>query len=227
MTSRGAVPRPAASGATGVLGVPVVAAAPSAVSLHPAVWIAGWGAAAMLLQSLELRWLAVLSAPTFALIGRFAARDALRLIRRARWLLITVAVLFVLASPGERLPGPAGAAGLTVDGLAIAAEHVLRLLLLLTTLAWLLRALRHDGLIAGLHCLLQPLGRRRDRIVVRLLLALELVENEKPARDWRAWLGAGGDEGAEQVRLAVAKLRPRDHVALAACGVAALLAVLK
>jgi energy-coupling factor transport system permease protein len=195
--------------------------------LHPAVWIAGWGAAAMLLQSLELRWLAVLSAPTFGLVARYAAGDALRLIRRARWLLITMAVLFVFATPGERLPGPAGAAGLTVDGFAIAAEHVLRLLLLLTTLAWLLRALRHDGLIAGLHRLLQPLGRRRDRIVVRLLLALEHVEDEKLARDWRAWLGAGGDEGAEQVRLVVAELCTRDRIALAACGAAVLLAVLK
>ncbi|MDP2793889.1 MAG: CbiQ family ECF transporter T component [Sulfurisoma sp.] len=194
------------------------------MSLHPAVWIAGWGVGAMLLQSLELRWLAVLSAPTFLLVGRYAARDALRLVRRARWLLLTVAVLFVLATPGERLPGPVGAAGLTVDGVAIAAEHVLRLLLLLTTLAWLLRALRHDGLIAGLHCLLQPLGRLRDRIVVRLLLALEYVDNEQLARDWRAWLHAGGDEGTEKVRLAVVELRAMDRVALAVCGAVALLA---
>lgn len=196
-----------------------------AVKLHPAVWLAGWGAAAMLLQGIELRWLAVLSAPTFVLVGRYAASDALRLVRRARWLLFTVAVLFILATPGERLPGPAGAAGLSVDGFAIAAEHVLRLLLLLTTLAWLLRALRHDGLIAGLHCLLQPLGRLRDRIVVRLLLALEYVENEQPAGDWRAWLGAGSETGSEQVRLSVIELRAMDRVALALCGAAALLAV--
>lgn len=179
----------------------------------------------MLLQGLELRWLAVSSAPTFVLVAHFAARDALRLIRRARWLLLAIALLFILATPGERLPGPAGTFGLTVDGLAIAAEHVLRLLLLLTTLAWLLRALRHDGLIAGLYCLLQPLGRRRDRIVVRLLLALEHVETDAPAQEWRAWLHAEGDGGIERVSLAVAELRAFDRLALAACAAAALLAV--
>ncbi len=216
MTGPGAAPAPEAV---------VDAAIPSrAVSFHPAVWLAGWGAAALLLQSLELHWLAVLSAPTFALVGRYAAPEALRLIRRARWLLLTVAVLFVIATPGERLPGLAGASGLSFDGFALAAEHVLRLLLLLTTLAWLLRALGHDGLIAGLHCLLQPLGRMRDRIVVRLLLALTYVETEQPGRNWRVWLDTNDDEGSEQVRLVVAALRAKDRLALAACGAAALLA---
>lgn len=211
MTGPGAAPAPAAA-----------ASAFRAVNFHPTVWLAGWGAGAILLQRIELLWLAVLSAPTLVLVGLYAARDALRLVRRARWLLLTLAVLFILATPGERLPGPAGAAGLTVDGFAVAAEHVLRLLLLLTTLAWLLRTLRHDGLIAGLHCLLQPLGRLRDRIVVRLLLALEHVESEQPAGDWRAWLDAGADEGAEQVSLAVAELRTSDRLALAVCGAAVL-----
>ena len=197
------------------------------MNLHPAVWIAGWGAGALLIQRLDLQWLAVLAAPTFFLVARFAATDALRLVRRARWLLLTLAVLFVLATPGERLPGLAGGAGLTFDGLGMAAEHVLRLLLLLTTLAWLLHALRHEGLLAGLHCLLYPLGRLRDRIVVRLLLALETIENEPLARDWRAWLHAGDDTGLTHVRLAVAELRATDRAALAACGAAALLAVLK
>lgn len=214
MTGPGAAPAPEAAAVVDS----------RAVSFHPAVWLAGWGVAAMLLQTLELPWLAVLAAPTFALVGRHAAKDALRLIRRARWLLLTLAVLFVIATPGERLPGPAGAIGLTVDGFALAAAHVLRLLLLLATLAWLLHALGRDGLIAGLHCLLQPLGRVRDRIVVRLLLALEYVEGEQPAGDWRAWLGAGADAGVERVRLAVAELRGIDRLALGVCGVVALLA---
>jgi energy-coupling factor transport system permease protein len=196
------------------------------VSFHPAVWLAGWGAAALLLQSLDLRWLAVLAAPTFALVGRYAAPEALRLIRRTRWLLLTVAVLFVVATPGERLPGLAGTTGLSIDGLVSAAEHVLRLLLLLTTLAWLLRALRQDGLIDGLHCLFQPLGRRRDRLVVRLLLALQHVETEQPPRSWRDWLGTANDAGCGQVRLAVTALRSTDRLALAACGATALLVVL-
>lgn len=197
------------------------------VTFHPAVWIAGWVVVALSLQGIELRWLAVLAAPTFFLVFVFAAGDALRLVRRARWLLLAIAVLFIASTPGERLPGVAGSFGLTSDGLSLAAEHVLRLLLLLTTLAWLLKGLRNEGLLAGLHCLLRPFGTARDRLVVRLLLALKYAEQERDSGNWRAWLGSDGDGERSHVRLELAGLRLADRIALATCGLAALLAVLQ
>jgi len=199
------------------------------VTFHPAVWIAGWAVVALFLQGIELRWLAVLAAPTFFLVLVFAAGDALRMARRARWLLLAIAVLFIVSTPGERLPGIAGSFGLTRDGFSLAAEHVLRLLLLLTTLAWLLKGLRTEGLLAGLHCLMRPFGAARDRLVVRLQLALEYAEQENTSGNWRAWLGSdgSGDDQRRHVRLELARLRLADRIALATCGVAALLAVLK
>jgi hypothetical protein len=159
--------------------------------------------------------------PIAVLIAGHARSDALRLLRRARWLLMAMAVLFIVATPGERLPGPAGTLGVTADGLYQAAEHCLRLVLLLCTLAILLRTLGRVGLLSGLHALLQPLGRRRERLVVRLMLALEFAESEGAAKPWELWLDNAAWDGPRNVRLAVAPLRPVDRLALAVMLVAA------
>jgi hypothetical protein len=195
---------------------------------HPAAWIAFWAVVAVLLQVLSPRWLAAIAVPLLLSAAYFAGSEVLRLLRRARWLLLTIGLLFVFATPGERLPAPFGSVGLTVDGFAVAAEHLLRLVALLATLAWLWRSLGYEGLLSGLHSLLQPLGTMRDRIVVRLVLALDYVEREAPARNWRAWLGAGLDDddgGAptDIVRLAVRPLSLADRAALVASGAVLLL----
>lgn len=200
--------------------------------LHPAAWIAVWSVIAILLQVLGQRGLLALAIPLLPLAVLAARHEVLRLLVRARWLLLAVGVLFIFATPGERLPAPFGSIGLTVDGLVAAGEHVLRLILLLATLAWLWQALGSDGLLSGLHCLLRPLGSLRDRIVVRLVLALEYVEREPPPGGWRAWLAddlavdAAGRDG-QSVRLAVAPLLAADRLALLACGAALLLMAIK
>jgi energy-coupling factor transport system permease protein len=196
---------------------------------HPATWIALWSVFALFLQLVTSRELAWLALPAIALAGHGAPRESLRLLRRARWLLLTIAILFSFATPGERLPAPFGTVGMTVDGLAAAAEHLLRLVALLATLAWLWRAIGRDGLMAGLHCLSSPLGARRDRLVVRLALALDYAERETGKHDWRAWLDAAPAEAAADgpLRLAVRPLAALDRVALAGCGAALLLMLLR
>lgn len=163
--------------------------------------------------------------PALLLVALFAAADALRLMRRARWLLLAIAVLFLAATPGERVAGPLGGAGVTWDGVRLAAEHLLRLVLLLGTLAWLLRALGRAGLLGGLHCLLAPLGSHRDRLVLRLLLTLEYAEAGEASREWRQWLDpVPADTGPEQrLPLEVQSLRHGDVLLLAALLAAALL----
>jgi hypothetical protein len=110
--------------------------------------------------------------------------------RRARWLLLSIALLFALATPGQRLPGALGDLGITQDGLLLAAEHVVRLVLLLASLAIVHERLGTNGMMAGLYWLLAPLSKwraMRERIVVRLMLVLDNVENA-PSGNWREWL---------------------------------------
>lgn len=158
--------------------------------LHPAAFLATWIAMAVIVQVASLPWLAaalVLLAP----VTLFDARTrVLTLIRRSRWLLLSIVVLFAFGTPGERLDGPAGDLGLTLDGLQLGAEQVLRLLILLASLAWLHERLGSQGLVAGIHGLLGPLADccgLRERLVVRLMLVLESVDS-RPTLSWREWL---------------------------------------
>ncbi len=186
---------------------------------HPATLLFAWGGLVTLMQPLgpkSLAWIAVVILPLAVL---FARRRTLTLIRRSRWLFLSIALLFVLATPGQRLPGFVGDVGVTRDGILLAAEHVLRLLLLLASLATLHERLGTTGMMAGMHWLLAPIARwrtLRERIVVRLMLVLDHVEGAKAA-NWREWLN-GDQQGADHLTLVVGTARAIDWVTMALLG---------
>lgn len=107
-----------------------------------------------------------------------AGRQFLTILRRSRWLLLTMCVLFAWMTPGtwiDALPG------LTREGLVLAGENVARLLIAIATVATLLRLLPPPALVSGLRSLLAPLallGDFRDRLAVRMMLTLEALEAE-------------------------------------------------
>lgn len=169
---------------------------PAAVSFHPATWLLVWAGAILFLQSLAWCSLSLVTLAAILAAIVLARSRMTRLIFRARWLLLTIAVLFAAATPGQRLPGVLGDLGVTLEGVSQAAEHVLRLLSVLATLAVVHQRLGNEGMIAGFHLLLAPLAsfaELRRRIVVRLLLVLEYVETA-PRVSWRYWLAEGDDE---------------------------------
>lgn len=112
-----------------------------------------------------------------ALVALIAAASDLRqLLRRSRWLLLTMFVMFGWLTPGTPLPLVPGA---TQEGLLLAAENMARLLVALTVVALILKALPPPELVAGIRSLLAPLALlnvSRDRIAVRLALTLNEVE---------------------------------------------------
>lgn len=110
-----------------------------------------------------------------------AAAHLRRLLRRSRWLLLTLFMLFAWMTPGTPL---SWLPGISSEGLQLAAEHVLRLVLALAALALVLQVLSPVALVAGIRSLLAPLtvfGLPRDRIAVRLALTLEEVERARGA----------------------------------------------
>lgn len=161
-----------------------------AVIFHPATLLFGWGVFVALVQPLSDVTLAWIAAVTLPMAGFIAPQRAWLLFRRTRWLLLSIALMFSLATPGQRLPGALGDMGVTLDGVSLAFEHILRLLLLLASLAIVHERLGTIGMMAGLHWLLAPLAHwrtLRERIVVRLMLVLDHVESA-PATSWREWL---------------------------------------
>lgn len=115
-----------------------------------------------------------------AVVAIIASRDHLYLlVRRSRWLLLTMLVLFGWMTPGTPLPGLPGA---TREGLLLAADNLERFLIALAVVALILKALPPVRLVAGIRSLLAPLALlnlSRDRIAVRLALTMQEVESSR------------------------------------------------
>jgi energy-coupling factor transporter transmembrane protein EcfT len=158
------------------------------IPLHPVTRLSGWLALLLAVQCLSGTKLlaACLIVP---LSGTRVMRRGGRLIWRARWLWISLALVFAWGVAGEPL-WDAGMAP-THEGIDEALKHLGRLFLVLVTVAALLEFMPLADLLAATHALLTPfrgLGLDSDRGVVRLMLALRYVENLPRPRDWRALL---------------------------------------
>lgn len=154
--------------------------------LHPVTLLVAWAAAVISLQRVE----PFVVIAIIVLVASFiwSTPEMCRILWRARWLLLSIAMLFVWMTPGLLLPGSWGTMGMTEDGLNAAAEHLLRLTAILGMLALLLNRMDRPNLVAGLFALMRPLtclGVDRGKIALRLMLTLAYVATEK-GRDWRA-----------------------------------------
>lgn len=208
---------------------------------HPASLIVVWIAAAVGLQQAGLGALSSAAAIIIPIAFTLAPLRAWRLIRRSRWLLLSLSVLFVFATPGEYV---SSIPGVTWEGLQLAAEHLLRLALLLLLLALLLEQLDNAQLMSGMYLLLMPaaaVGFDRAKAVVRLMLVLEYVEgadgtgstnctnstnganNTKDAKvetHWRDWLAPPSETAPLPLRLPLLRLHNADYAMLAMVAVA-------
>jgi energy-coupling factor transporter transmembrane protein EcfT len=161
------------------------------VQLHPATKITLW-----LLFAVSLPWQhpASLLSINVLLLILFAVRrpsGLFRLLRRTRWLLLSLLLIYALATPGEVLwPQLPPYLAPTREGVAAGLIQVWRLGTLLVGLAWLLAACTRNELLAGLYVLLRPfkaLGFNAERVAVRVWLTLHYAEQTELGRfeDWR------------------------------------------
>lgn len=185
--------------------------------LHPAALLLTWFGFALALQWLPLTWLIGIALACVALALMIASQRSFNLLRRSRWLLISLAVLYFFATPGAYLPGILGDIGLTYEGLLQGGEQIGRLLAMLTSLALLHQAMGTQGLLTALYSLLKPLP-WREATVVRLMLVLEHVE-QKHRVSWREWLLPGVQTDGqlpEMLHLTLPRFRWRDAALLLA-----------
>jgi energy-coupling factor transporter transmembrane protein EcfT len=191
--------------------------------LHPTIRLVVWGAAVAATQVAPLGGLLPAGGAMLAAALILARQRVVLLMLRSRWLIASLFLIFVFATPGLLLVPELGVLGPTSEGLALGLVHTLRLLLVLAALALLVRLSSLDDLVAGIYGLLGPfqwIGADRGRIALRLLLVLHYVEDarsDKPrATRWRDWLEhaeltpAGG-----ALELRAARLRLADYLALA------------
>lgn len=185
---------------------------------HPASLLLTWAAAVVALQQMALRETvaaALALAPLACFLGRL--RFA-RILRRTRWLLLSLIVLFLWMTPGV-YPGPEWVAlRITREGAELAAEHALRLVSILAMLSILLDRLDHKGLVEGLYLLMAPFalfGVDRRRVTVRLMLTLEYAA-EGHRGSWREmFLAEGLPDSTDRLSLPLPRWRPVDTVVVA------------
>lgn len=161
---------------------------------HPASCLVLWCCGAVVFQWLPLAARVLAAVLALILMLVFSRIRGLRLIRRTRWLFISLLALYLFFTPGEFVPGMAGGLGVTVDGLKQGSEQIALLLFLLACLALLHEKLGTKGLLSGLYALLGrfPFG---ERTIVRLALIMDYAESEGNRNGWREWLDMPSGEG--------------------------------
>lgn len=190
--------------------------------LHPASLILIWLAFAFCipwLRPAELMAIAFLF--SLPLLLRYSAHY-LKLLRRSRWLLISMILVYAFVTPGVAAVAVLGAYSPSREGLLSGGLQALRLISLLATLALLLATTSRDRILAGLYFLLRPfvlIGVDVDRVAARIWLTLHYAEQAEPRRpgEWRERFHAalhGSGQEMSSIQLEIGRLSRLDYAAL-------------
>lgn len=198
------------------------------MGLCPAAGVLIWLCGLVSLALVDVGVLASLTGALLVLGLGWAPEQSRTLIRRSRWLLLSILVFFSWGTPGEAL-WHGWPSGPTHEGLHHALHPLLRLVSAVLMVALLLRAWSPQALISAFYALARPLGCvsrlgiSRERMAVRLMLVLAFAQ-AKAVPDWKAALlgelaGAASPSGAptpSAIRLIPMQWRWFDGLALAA-----------
>lgn len=198
------------------------------MTFHPAAQILTWCLLVAAMQVLAPSLL--LLAASLVLLCAFAVsrHKFIQLVRRTRWIMLSLLLIYAYTTPGQALPESFGVFGPTREGLLDGMLQLARLLAALASLAILLDRLHRQQLIAGLYTLFAPLrliGLSRERLAVRLALTLHYAEVAmlRSKEGWHDTLSGLFEPHGEAVRhmeLPVCRFGIRDALLL---GVALLL----
>jgi energy-coupling factor transporter transmembrane protein EcfT len=152
------------------------------MSLHPSIRIILLILLALVAPALQPMPLSVLLGVMVAILVTAKARIYLTMLRRMRWLFITMLLIYAFTTPGEYWTGWPFWVAPTYEGLHAGLMQALRLALMLAGLALLLSTTSRDDLIVGFFLLLGPLrylGLDPERFAARLWLTLHYVEQRQ------------------------------------------------
>ncbi|MBI1906636.1 MAG: hypothetical protein HYS20_10445 [Rhodocyclales bacterium] len=158
--------------------------------MHSGALILLWLGGVILIQFVSPESLLLITLALALVATGYCATRSARLLRRIRYLLVAIVVVFAGFTPGEALLAGWPELSPSREGVVLALEHVGRILSVVFCVSILLQALPASRLVGGLHALLRPfesLGFPADRVAVRTLLVLNHVNAEGVA-DWKSWL---------------------------------------
>lgn len=171
--------------------------------MHPSLVFALWLSVLIPLQACPFPVLLAVFGAAILLAGQGVRNSFFRLLRRSRWLLATLALTFVLLTPGEYpLPG----LPVTEEGLRQAADHLLRLLAVLLAVAWLVGGRSSEWLLSALAGYAPPSSENGRRFVVRLGLTLRYAAIGEPRPSWRSLVDAANTDATNTQESSVLEL---------------------
>jgi energy-coupling factor transport system permease protein len=146
---------------------------------HPATQILVWCFLVAIMQELTLGMLLLAAGLVMIIALLVSRRKFIQLLRRTRWIMLTLLIIYAYATPGAPIAAELGMLSPSIVGMAEGVHQLLRLIAALAGLAILLDRLHQSQLIAGLYTLFVPLwvlGISRERLAVRLALTLQYAE---------------------------------------------------
>lgn len=157
--------------------------------LHPATQIIIWCALVVAMQFLVPQRLLIAGGLVLVFAFVLSRHKFIQLVRRTRWIMLSLWVIYAYSTPGEELSEQLGVFSPSREGLLDGGLQLMRLLAALAGLAILLDRLHRQQLIVGLYALFAPLqwlGLSRERLAVRLALTLHYAEVAM-LRETRTW----------------------------------------
>jgi len=157
---------------------------------HPAALISLWACLTLALQSLQVAMLLLIGLPLLGAASLKCASHLLTLLRRTRWIMASLLLIYAYATPGEAVWASLAQFSPAIEGINDGLLQLCRLLFMLAGLSLLLSLLSQQQLISGLYTLCYPLqliGLSRERLAVRLALTLHYAESalQNTSAGWR------------------------------------------
>ncbi len=180
--------------------------------MHSGLLILLWLTGVATLQWLDPEWLVLAVGACGVAAFAHAPTRCWRLLKRIRFILIAIVVLFAGFTPGEAVVVDWPRLSPSREGIALALEHVGRVLAVVFCVAMLLEYLPPARLVGAIHSLLRPferVGFPAARVAVRTLLVLRLVDAELP-RKWDHWLTDEANDLHEPIRIEREPFRMTD-----------------
>jgi len=153
--------------------------------MHPLTKILCFILVLLLISMLDNLMLFSLMMLSFVMVLSLRVSTFLHTVRRMRWLLLSILVIYAFGTPGELIPAFPVNFAPTYEGLQSGLVQIEKLLIALAALSLLLTSSPREQMMLGLYMLLIPFrfaGLNIERFAARLMLTLNYVE-ELAAKD--------------------------------------------
>jgi energy-coupling factor transport system permease protein len=160
--------------------------------LHPSLRISALVLMVVLLPSLKLNHLLFLGATLVVMLLYFRISRFFVMIRRMRWLFLSIFLIYAYTTPGQYLIGFPLEVAPTSEGLHAGLLQVSRIALVIAGVVVLMATSTREVLMVGIYSIIKPLsliGISPERFTARLYLTLQYIETSefKSKNEKSAW----------------------------------------